>query len=127
MVLRGQKKLIQNGVAWTSKEKTVSIITKDAPLISLGGLEAKRINLCNGKDTKRNQSEVYSWPMNNFWETNFKVDLGGFYEFRYILDVEEGEEIVQHRHDAGQPVYQKTPLHVWLGLGSPASGCRHFP
>lgn len=85
--------LIQNGVAWTSKEKTVSIITKDAPLISLGGLEAKRINLCNGKDTKRNQSEVYSWPMNNFWETNFKVDLGGFYEFRYILDVEEGEEI----------------------------------
>ena len=31
--------------------------------------------------------------MNNFWETNFKVDLGGFYEFRYILDVEEGEEI----------------------------------
>lgn len=34
---------------------------------------------------------------------------------------------VQHRHDAGQPVYQKTPLHVWLGLGSPASGCRHFP
>ena len=31
--------------------------------------------------------------MNNFWETNFKVDLGGFDEFRYILDVEEGEEI----------------------------------
>lgn len=95
--------LIQNGVAWTSKEKTVSIITKDAPLISLGGLEAKRINLCNGKDTKRNQSEVYSWPMNNFWETNFKVDLGGFYEFRYILDVEEGEEI----HDTFRRCRQK--------------------
>ena len=37
--------------------------------------------------------KIPSWPMNNFWETNFKVDLGGFYEFRYILDVEEGEEI----------------------------------
>jgi hypothetical protein len=25
--------------------------------------------------------------MNNFWETNFKVDLGGFYEFSYLLSV----------------------------------------
>lgn len=23
--------------------------------------------------------------MNNFWETNFKVDLSGFYEFNYSL------------------------------------------
>jgi len=23
--------------------------------------------------------------MNNFWETNFKVDLGGFYEFAYSI------------------------------------------
>ena len=23
--------------------------------------------------------------MNNFWETNFKVDLGGFYEFAYTV------------------------------------------
>ena len=23
--------------------------------------------------------------MNNFWETNFKVDLSGFYEFAYSL------------------------------------------
>ena len=23
--------------------------------------------------------------MNNFWETNFKADLGGFYEFAYTV------------------------------------------
>ncbi len=23
--------------------------------------------------------------MNNFWETNFDADLGGFYEFRYTV------------------------------------------
>ena len=23
--------------------------------------------------------------MNNFWETNFKASLGGFYQFRYTL------------------------------------------
>ena len=28
--------------------------------------------------------------MNNFWETNFKADLGGFYEFRYVLEAGNG-------------------------------------
>ena len=28
---------------------------------------------------------MYSWVMNNFWETNFNVDLAGFYEFEYVL------------------------------------------
>lgn len=87
--------LLQNAVAWEGEKMTVSVVTKDAPLISLGGLEAKRIELCSGKDERRNRSEVYSWPMNNFWETNFKVDLGGFYEFRYILGVEEKKPIRQ--------------------------------
>lgn len=27
--------------------------------------------------------------MNNFWETNFKVDLGGFYEFAYTLSTHD--------------------------------------
>jgi hypothetical protein len=27
--------------------------------------------------------------MNNFWETNFAVDLGGFYEFSYSLSLQE--------------------------------------
>ena len=87
--------LIQNGLVWEGCDKTVSMIAKDAPLISLGGLEAKRIKLCSGADEERNHSMVYSWPMNNFWETNFKVDLGGFYEFRYILDVEEKKTVEQ--------------------------------
>ncbi|MNP67003.1 hypothetical protein D3C76_1627820 [compost metagenome] len=27
--------------------------------------------------------------MNNYWETNFKVDLGGFYEFAFTLSSQE--------------------------------------
>ena len=59
-------------------------------LITLGDLEARRIVLCSGHDDERNRDHVYSWPMNNFWETNFKADLGGFYEFRYILEAGSG-------------------------------------
>lgn len=77
--------LIQNGVLWNQDKKQVAVITKDAPLITLGGLEAKPIVLCDGNDKERNQSMVYSWVMNNYWETNFKVNLGGFYEFAYTI------------------------------------------
>jgi hypothetical protein len=30
---------------------------------------------------------LYSWLCNNKWETNFRLDLAGFYESRYIIDV----------------------------------------
>ncbi|MGL5616288.1 MAG: hypothetical protein ACRDD2_08680, partial [Sarcina sp.] len=34
----------------------------------------------NSKDYK-----LYSWPMNNIWETNFKASLAGFIEFNYSI------------------------------------------
>ena len=83
--------LIQNAVIWNTKNKNVAVITKDAPLVTLGNLEAQSIVLCNGNDKERNQSPVYSWPMNNYWETNFKVNLGGFYEFSYTFMLNEGK------------------------------------
>lgn len=83
--------MIQTGVLWQTKENNVAVITKDAPLVTLGGLEVKPIVLCNGHDEERNRSMVYSWVMNNYWETNFKVNLGGFYEFAYTV-LAEGEK-----------------------------------
>ncbi|WP_026495701.1 hypothetical protein [Butyrivibrio sp. WCD3002] len=85
--------LIQNTVAWNNGHKTVALITKDAPLITLGDLQPRRIVLCNQADEERNRDQVFSWPMNNFWETNFKVSLGGFYEFRYTLMVDEDSAV----------------------------------
>lgn len=77
--------LIQNAVLWQDGENSVAVITKDAPLVTLGDLEARPIVLCSGGDWERNHSRVWSWVMNNYWETNFKVNLGGFYEFAYTL------------------------------------------
>ncbi|MCR4960264.1 MAG: hypothetical protein K6A74_02330 [Lachnospiraceae bacterium] len=85
--------LIKNAIVWSSEKRKVAVISKDAPLVTLGDLEARRIVLCDLKDGSRNKDMVFSWPMNNFWETNFKVDLAGFYEFRYILTVSEESDI----------------------------------
>ena len=85
--------LIQNTMAWQSDKRTIALVTKDAPLVTLGDLQPRRIALCDPPCEKRNKDLAFSWTMNNFWETNFKVDLAGFYEFRYILMVEEDTDI----------------------------------
>ncbi|MNO57979.1 hypothetical protein D3C76_485280 [compost metagenome] len=79
--------LIQNGIVMEGQQKDVILSIKDTPLVTFGDLRAKPITLCDGKDVDFNRSTAYSWVMNNFWETNFKVDLGGFYEFAYTLTV----------------------------------------
>lgn len=81
--------LLQNGVVLEGRDKTVTVAVRDTPLVTFGSLEAKPIRLCDGNNRERNGSEIYSWVMNNFWETNFKVDLGGFYEFSYVISTWE--------------------------------------
>ena len=81
--------LLQNGVILEGRDKTVTVAIKDTPLVTFGSLEAKPIRLCDGNNRELNRSEIYSWVMNNFWETNFKVDLGGFYEFSYVISTQE--------------------------------------
>ena len=77
--------LLQNGIACIGENKSLIIAIKDAPLVTFGDLLAHQIELCSGEDTKLNHSTAFSWVMNNYWETNFKVDLGGFYEFQYTI------------------------------------------
>ena len=76
---------LQNGLAFKNESKALLVAVKDTPLMHLGTLEHHEIELCNKDTHQKNKDLVYAWPMNNFWETNFKVDLSGFYEFDYQL------------------------------------------
>lgn len=76
------------GTAYINKNQTVQIFTPDTPLIYMGEMRHHPILLCNNK-AKNNQRDVYSWIMNNTWETNFKMDLSGFYEFCYRLELSD--------------------------------------
>jgi len=82
--------LVQNGIAFCSEKSSILLTTPDAPLVSFGTLKAHPIKLMG--DGVQNCDEVYSWVMNNFWETNFKASLGGFYQFKYSLDLVQNSD-----------------------------------
>lgn len=78
--------LLDTGILYRDQAGTgLAISLKDAPLVTLGDLAHHPIHLCDEQSRAKNQADLYSWVMNNFWETNFKVDLSGFYEFAYSL------------------------------------------
>lgn len=79
---------VQNGLAFCGEQSSLAVASPDAPLIWMGTLRAHPIRLMG--EGAPNNDETYSWVMNNFWETNFRADLGGFYQFHYSLEALDG-------------------------------------
>ena len=78
---------LQNGIVRRGRQFDLVIGSPDVPLVSFGEGNKGPVALCEGHDTALNQAVICSRIMNNFWETNFAVDLGGWHEFRYFLTV----------------------------------------
>ena len=89
--------LIQNGIIIEGKHKSILLAIRDTPLVTFQSPNYRPITLCDGNDTELNKGEIYSWALNNYWETNFKVDLGGFYEFAFSLTFGEGNLLEENR------------------------------
>ena len=81
--------IADQGILYQSGAEGILINTYDTPLIYMGQMEHHPIRLCDNKE-ENNHRPVYSWIMNNTWETNFKMDLSGFGEFCYSLELREG-------------------------------------
>lgn len=77
---------LQQGVVRKGDKRDLIIACKDAPLISFGELKYEPTVLCQGDSVSLNRASAASWVLNNYWETNFKADLGGFYEFTYVVE-----------------------------------------
>ena len=77
------------GVTWSAIE---------SPLIEWGGLSG---NILDGarqpwlwiKDVPQS-SAIYSWPLNNHWDTNFPLEQGGIMQQRYSFTIHEGYDVV---------------------------------
>lgn len=81
---------IQEGLAWLSDAGGLILSTPDTPLLQTGSLEYGMRQLNGQQNADEKPNPLYAWAMTNYWETNFKATLGGFYEFRYRL--QWGEE-----------------------------------
>jgi alpha-mannosidase len=71
----------QNLVVARDAGAAIAWATPDSPLITLTDINRgkwlRRLDVANGY--------VFSYPMNNYWFTNYKAAQGGDYTFRYFL------------------------------------------
>ncbi len=81
--------IADEGLLYQGADGGILINTYDTPLLYMGEMKHHPILLCDNKE-ENNRRPVYSWIMNNTWETNFKMDLSGFGEFRYSVELQEG-------------------------------------
>ena len=86
--------LVNNGLIYRDAEYSIAINTLDAPMLYAGELKHHPIHLCDNK-AENNKRPLYSWVMNNLWETNFKLDLSGFAEFSYSLFMFPAQEKIE--------------------------------
>lgn len=73
-----------DGLGETVGDGSILFIARDTPLFTFGEMKHHPILLCDGRP-ENNTRPVYSWIMNNLWETNFPISLAGFYEFDYTF------------------------------------------
>lgn len=78
---------IQEGLFWHSAgdDETLILSMPDTPLLQLGTLDHRHRQL-HTQQSENSAPSTYAWILTNYWETNFKATLGGFYEFRYAID-----------------------------------------
>ena len=83
--------LVDNGLVYAGEKSAILIQQLDTALLYTGSLCYHPIQLCDNKP-ENNCRDVYSWVMNNIWETNFKLDLSGIGEYRYIVTKAPADE-----------------------------------
>lgn len=76
---------VQNGCALTSQNNGLSIATPGTPLLQVGDIKYKNRLLQGAEELETSEQRLYAWVLSNYWETNFKAEVGGFYQFRFLL------------------------------------------
>jgi hypothetical protein len=72
----------ETGVSVAGDDGCLVLASPDAPLFQIGGFNYGRGNKTSvGLD----QSLLLAWPMNNYWNTNFRASQPGFIRLGYEL------------------------------------------
>ena len=111
---------VQRWVDVSSSTGGVTLATPDAPLLEVGAITCDPTVVGWLKQTKRPRSTLFSYVMNNYWETNYKASQEGPTVFRYALQPHGGyDAVTAHRFGTEQ----SQPLLVApVGAGAAHSG-----
>ena len=102
----------------------LTFVTPDVPMIQLGKIRTDPI-ATGWVDSLGSSATLYSYPMNNYWETNYRAGQEGYHEFTYSI-VPHGAfdeaKVERVARGIGQPliammVDPETPqLHLPFGI-----------
>jgi hypothetical protein len=73
---------VESFVSVHSPEKGVTLYCPDAPMVQVGDFNFGRRNTTVNK---REHPILLAWPLNNYWDTNFRASQPGFVEIRYYF------------------------------------------
>lgn len=77
---------IQRWLDVSNQDYGITLVSQDAPLIQFDPVVfTSPYNQDDWRTEVNPDSTVWSWVMNNHWETNYKADQSGLIEFRYCL------------------------------------------
>ncbi|MEA3364741.1 MAG: glycoside hydrolase family 38 C-terminal domain-containing protein, partial [Candidatus Hydrogenedentes bacterium] len=98
---------VQRWVDISNNDFGVTLAPVDAPLIEIGAL-TNDPRVVGWRETIKPSSLIYSYAMNNYWETNYKAEQEGITTFRYAILPHEGafDEVQASRFgvEASQPL-----------------------
>lgn len=72
---------VQNFVTARNDSMQVVVVSPDIPLVQLGAINLGRYQA----EARPQSTNIYSWPMNNYWTTNFNADQFGEMEWTYRI------------------------------------------
>ena len=99
----------KGGIAWA---------TVDAPLVQFGDIHSPYTPFPGTlRLSQPEPGTVYSWPLNNIWDTNFPTEQGGEMKFRYAISSQESGDARALGMRLGESV--STPL---VGTVVPLAG-----
>jgi Glycosyl hydrolases family 38 N-terminal domain/Glycosyl hydrolases family 38 C-terminal domain len=100
--LRGNHR---NGPAGQGRAEGIAWATSDAALMQIGDLHSPYAPFPGTLPLQRPEpATVYSWALNNIWDTNFPSEQGGEMRFRYALAAASGQDVVGVAGQLGEEV-----------------------
>ena len=72
---------IQNFANIKNDNEQIILVSHEAPIMQFGNINTGRFEYKAVPD----DTHIYSWPMNNYWTTNFNADQRGMYTWTYNL------------------------------------------